>query len=211
MAESTKSLKTQNIPLIGAIAGLDALCIAAITHPDLDFAHLSTISAVRWLSSAAVPVLVMLLTSILPATTKAILVFWRLKDTLPGHRAFSRYARSDPRIDLARLKKSVGEFPVEAREQNSRWYQLFKKVEGDLAVAGASKNWLLSRDLAAMSFLLCFAAPPLLLLAGAGRAEVELCAALFAVQYLVAALVARNQGVSLVTNVLAVHSTKGKI
>jgi hypothetical protein len=45
---------------------------------------------------------------LLSANMKARLVFLRWMYALPGHRAFSKYALADPRIDLARLKKSLG-------------------------------------------------------------------------------------------------------
>src|SRR5712671_5918274 len=49
---------------------------------------------------------------LLSAETKARLVFLRMKDALPGHRAFSKYAASDPRVDISNLKKICGnKFP----------------------------------------------------------------------------------------------------
>ena len=45
---------------------------------------------------------------LLSANMKARLVFLRWRYTLPGHRAFSKYAVSDPRVDIAKLKKAWG-------------------------------------------------------------------------------------------------------
>ena len=46
--------------------------------------------------------------AIYSAGMKARLVFLRWKNALPGHRAFSIYGLSDPRVDMDRIKKSLG-------------------------------------------------------------------------------------------------------
>jgi hypothetical protein len=199
-------IKAQNSRLIWAVVVADALALVGFAFPA------AADQAVTWFASGArlagasiAPVLVLLLTSILPAELKAVLVFWRVRDVLPGHRAFSVYALKDPRIDVARLRAAVGEFPVLARDQNSLWYRLFKQVETDPGVAQAHRHFLLFRDLAALSLLLAIIAPLALYALAAGDVAVWLALALFGSQHLATALAGRFHGVRLVCNVLARH------
>jgi hypothetical protein len=55
---------------------------------------------------------------LLSAELKARLVFLRWKHALPGHRAFSVYAKNDPRIDFVRLQRALGnKLPVDAEAE----------------------------------------------------------------------------------------------
>src|SRR5690606_29990989 len=112
------------------------------------------VAAIRASLAALLPIPVLLLSSLISANHKASLVFWRLKYPLPGSRAFSVHAPADHRIDLENLKGQVGEFPVDERSQNSTWYRLYKRVESEPSVLDSHKNYLLFRDIAAMSMLL---------------------------------------------------------
>jgi hypothetical protein len=136
------------------------------------------------------------------------LIFWRIVAALPAHRAFSKYAEADARINLDTLRKNVGDFPTDSREQNALWYKLFKKVESDPAVAHANKYWLLFRDLAALSLLLAPVAAGALLAIGVGAGLSLAASGLFVAQYAVMAIAARNEAIALVRNVLALHSIK---
>src|SRR5687767_12840190 len=129
--KSAKTFKAQNSRWIWTVVAGDVLALAAIAFP-------STLDqAAAWLASSRIagasiaPLIVLLLTSLLPSSVKAVLVFWRVRDVLPAHRGFSVHAPADPRIDLQRLRAAVGDFPVAPRDQNSVWYRLFKKVEGN--------------------------------------------------------------------------------
>lgn len=200
------ALKAQNASWIWAVVVADALALVG-------FASLAAADQVAsWLASGArlagvsiAPVIVLLLTSILSAELKAALVFWRVRDVLPGHRAFSVYAEKDPRVDITRLRATVGNFPALARDENSLWYRLFKQVEADAGVAQAHRHFLLFRDLAGLSLLLAIIAPLVLYVLAAGEAGRWLAFALFGMQYLATAVAARFHGVRLVCNVLALH------
>jgi len=43
-------------------------------------------------------------------------------------------AQTDTRIDVNALKKNVGAFPSDERDQNSMWYRLYKQVENEVSV-----------------------------------------------------------------------------
>jgi hypothetical protein len=207
-----KSLKAKNILSIWAVLLSDAVGVLALTFPTItENVSASAGAFLRSGLAAVAPVVVFLLTSLLPPHVKAVLVFWRIRDALPGHRAFSLYAFRDPRIDIESLKKNVGQFPDSPRDQNSLWYRLFKKVEGEEAVALAHRQFLLFRDLASISILLIAIAPALLYALGVPSLNIGIVIALFLIQYSATAIAARNHGERLVTNVLAVHSTKPRV
>lgn len=200
------ALKTHNTGWIWTVVVADALTLAAIAFPSAVEQAASWVTSGSRIAGASIaPVAVLLLTSLVPSEAKAILVFWRLRDVLPGHRAFSVYAERDPRVDVDRLRAGVGTFPVVPRDQNAAWYRLFKKVDADPAVAQAHRHFLLFRDLAALSFLLLIAAPILLAVLGASAAMIGASAGVLTVQYFATAIAARFQGVRLVCNVLALH------
>ena len=207
--KADKTLKALNVKSIWAVVVADALILAAAAFPDA-LGNAASIPWGRLLGAAAAPVVVLLLTSLLPSGAKAALVFWRVRHVLPGHRAFSVYAPTDPRIDLQRLRAAVGEFPAPPRDQNSLWYRLLKKVDGEPIVAEAHRYFLLLRDLAALSILLAVLAPASLYLMADEPAAPWIALGLFVVQYFAAAVAARWQGTRLVCNVLALHAAADK-
>lgn len=201
-----KPLKAQNVPWIWAVVVADALAIIAFAYPvALDQAASLLTSGAKLAGVSIAPVLVLLLTSLIPAEVKATLVYWRVKNVLPGSRAFSRYARRDERIDLDALKAKVGEFPRSAKDQNALWYRLFKERDNEPEVVEAHRLFLLFRDLASLSVLLGLVAALVLLLLGATHTAVAMAAAVFGTQYVACAAAARFHGVRLVCNVLALH------
>lgn len=106
------------------------------------------------------------------------------------------------------LTKNVGALPTDPREQNAKWYKLYRQVSADAAVAHAHKLYLMYRDMAAMSLILTPLAPAALWYAGTSPGSRWIAGGLFALQYVVCAIGARHSGTRFVCNVLATHSTK---
>jgi hypothetical protein len=210
---AAKPLKVSNLRAIWGVIIFDVIILTLLElSPQLAGAtSLSNAALFRVAVVGAAPVVVLLLNSLLPASWKAVLVFWRVRHVLPGHRAFSHHAHSDPRIDVAKLQKNVGDFPDAPSEQNAKWYGLMKKVENELAIAHAHGQYLLLRDVAALSLLLATC----LLVAGSfglvSPTTLIGSLGLFSVQFLFAAIGARGQGTGLVTSVLALHSVKRRV
>jgi hypothetical protein len=145
---------------------------------------------------------------LLGTDTKARIVFWRWKDPLPGNRAFSHYAKIDPRIDLRRLKEKFGPLPTKPKDQNALWYRLYKSVEHQGAVLQVHRNYLFTRDYAATALLL---SATLGIASFWTIASVRISLAylgLLMLQYLLARLAARNHGVRFVTTVLAIAAAE---
>lgn len=209
MTTTHRSLKAANLAWLWSLVALDAIALVLLAFPGLLTSEtLKDFAWVRVLVAGIAPVVVLLLTSLLSADNKAVIVFWRQKEALPGHRAFSVYATRDPRINVDALRKNIGTFPDDPREQNSLWFKLYKKVESEVTVAQAHRYYLLFRDLAAMSLLLTPIATLTLYLSGATSTTVWTAFALLSTQYAATALAGKNNGVRFVTNVLTLHSVK---
>jgi len=103
-----------------------------------------------------------ILEGIIYSDLKAILVFWRFKNPLPGHQAFSVIALKDPRINMKKLESLFPDgLPQEPSDQNSKWYKLYRQFSERPIVYDAHKSFLLTRDLAALTIVLmpfCFVA-----------------------------------------------------
>jgi hypothetical protein len=206
---SSKTLKGRNLAWLVATLTLDCLVLLALAFPTaLEGVTPSRMAFIRGTLTAFLPIPTLMLSYLISAEKKAILVFWRLKYPLPGSRAFSQHAPADHRIDLSKLRKHVGEFPTNERDQNAKWFSLYKLVDSDPSVVDSHKNYLLFRDIAAMSLILVILVPVVMYFSGTDNSSVVICGTWFLGQYLVAALAARNSGVRFVQNVLAVHSSR---
>lgn len=206
---SNKTLKGRNLAWLVATLGLDFLVLLVLAfHTAIEDLTPARVTAIRASLTALLPIPVLILSSLISADHKAVLVFWRFKHPLPGSRAFSVHAPADHRIDLAKLKKNVGEFPVNERDQNSKWYGLYKQIDSDPSVMDSHKNYLLFRDIAAMSLLLVPVLPVVMYFSGIDMPRILICATWFLGQYLVTSFAARTTGIRFVQNVLAVHASR---
>lgn len=206
---SSKTLKGRNLAWLVATLVLDCLVLLVWAfHTTVEDLTPTRLAVIRGSLTTLLPIPALILSSLISANVKAILVFWRIKYPLPGSRAFSVHAPADHRIDLTTLQKHVGEFPIGERDQNAKWYGLYKQVDSDPSVADSHKNYLLFRDIAAMSLILVLAVPAVMYFNGIDQSRILICAAWFLGQYLVAAFAARNTGVRFVQNVLAVHASR---
>lgn len=146
---------------------------------------------------------------LLDAGMKARLVFLRWHHALPGHRAFSKYAPTDPRIDMSRLKKAMGnKMPVTPDEQNSAWYRIYKEMESDPAITQVHREFLFTRDYTAFAFLFLmgFGTASLFLVSETKVALIYIGCLLL--QFVAVRQAATTYGVRFVTTVLARKAAK---
>jgi hypothetical protein len=144
------------------------------------------------------------LNGVLSANAKARLVFLRWRNALPGHRAFSQYAGSDPRIDIHALERVLrAPLPKEPAEQNWVWYRLYKTIENDPLILEAHKEFLLTRDFTGLAalFVIFFGSAGFYSIPSIGIAVIYFL--LLIVQFFVVRLAAVHYGIRFVTNVLA--------
>jgi hypothetical protein len=204
-----RSLKSLNFRWHIALATADAILLALFVVPELVTPATATqLGIYRALSAALIPVLVLLIMNVLPSNVKAMLVYWKPLGVLPGCEAFTRHGPADPRVDMSQLKKNVGALPTSPKEQNSRWFKLYKMVENQIEIVAAQKDFLMYRDMAVLSLPLVTLAPLGLYFADASHKAMWGASGLFFVQYLLTATSARHAGERFVCNVLALHSAK---
>lgn len=202
---SSPYLRTQNLRWLCILVALDVAILAiSASIPQLE-EKLHEVSAVaRYGTSAFLPVVLLLLSSLISSAAKDRLVFWRRQHVLPGHRAFSEMIHRDPRIDVDDLRRHIGELPIDPAKQNALWYKLYKTVKHDPIVLESHKLFLLFRDAAAISFLLALAAAALLLVNGLPRAALT-AGAIFLGQYVLSVIASRHHATRFVCNVLVLQ------
>lgn len=143
------------------------------------------------------------LEGVISSDIKAVLVFWRLRNPLPGTRAFSDIAAKDPRIDMNALSRMFsGKFPEEPREQNAAWFSLYKKFGDAKIVLEAHKVFLLTRDLAALTIVLIPISIIGHIVFSTGLAAGLIHTLILLGLYLITAIASRNYGNRFVANVL---------
>ncbi len=201
------SAKKGLLKWLGAFIAFDMAVLAVALVPDWRWGPVEPRVIVNALTTVLCPPMLYLVTSILPAELKAVLVFWRTKYPLPGYWAFSSHMGADSRIDPDAVVARRGPLPSEPEAQQRLWYKIYREHRGEESVLDANRRFLTFRDLATVSFLVAVLAPITLWLFGFGFAGGAV-AAVFAVQYLGACLAARSAGVRLVRTVLAIDGAQ---
>lgn len=148
-------------------------------------------------------IVMLVLQELFPRSVKEVLVFWRLRDRVPGCRAFTGIAPKDPRVDPTDLAVLLSSTPMTPTEQNALWYKWLKATEGDPAIADNHRRFLILRDSAVLLALLTLATPVLLLWPASDPARTLILGGGVLLTYVVMALSARNAAVRLVGNVVA--------
>ena len=150
------SLKTQNLPMLALVIIAQVSVAYGFSIPDFSWSAIEVFSpdtvvmALIMLSAA-------LFSSLLPASVKHQLVFFRLNNVLPGHR-FMQLAAYDPRIDLLGLQHKVMPLmPLNApqEQQNRVWYQhIYQPLQHEPLIKDAHKAFLLWRDSVVVSLVI---------------------------------------------------------
>lgn len=192
------------------IVGVTALVWLALGAP-IAIVRLQDVSLPKWIGSAVAIVLSVLVAAIesIPGDQrKAALIFWRLRDPLPGSRAFEKANLSrDARIDIGRLKNVLGgSLPRTPKDQNSTWYGMFKLLEHHPPIQAMHFDYLLFRDWAWLSLVLAAVAGALALtgtVMGFGAPGLlGIAAGVFVALYLLFRQAASERGSRLVNQVL---------
>ncbi|MFA6962930.1 MAG: hypothetical protein WC205_19410 [Opitutaceae bacterium] len=205
----SKSLKDQNKKWLWIFVSLNAIVFALALSdrpPGVEWieATWQKLSSKTGVAAAVVPFVTLVLGNLIPSLWKARLVFWRIKDPLPGSRVFSEMAKDDPRIDLKRIREAVGgTFPRSAEKQNALWYQLYKKQSDKPTVVTAHREFLLARDMAAVSALLIIAMGFLIMALPAYSQYPLGYLCVLVVMFLLTSIAAQNLGNRFTLNVLA--------
>lgn len=193
---------------LAGFMAFDVVILGALLSTQLDSTQASAVRITGALTTFLAPPALLLLNAIIPQKIKHCLVFWRIEDVLPSHRAFSTHAQDDPRINLQKLKRKLGEFPVSPRDQQDVWFGIYQAHKADAAVVDSHRLFLIFRDLAVLSLEMAIVVPALLCVFGHYFAAVTTLV-VFVAQYLLAAIASRQTGVRLVCTVLSLESHVG--
>ena len=210
--ETGKSLKEQNRWQLWIIVAANSLFLYAVVQANAiraDGLRAAFTDAQNLVPVGLALVIATVLNGLVSADMKARLVFLRWRHALPGHRAFSKYAVRDPRIDVSALEKLHGSpLPVDPVEQNRAWYRLYKTVENDPAVRQVHRDFLLLRDYTGLCavFIAFYGAAGLYAIPSMKTAMIYLL--VLVGQYAVVRQAASNYGVRMVTTVLARRAAK---
>jgi hypothetical protein len=202
------NLKSQNITSLWMLLSFNVLMLMIVFFAE-NFKNIETnyqsFINIRLGGIVIAPLVIFILNGIISSNQKASLIFFRLKDILPGCRAFSEHAPSDYRIDITKLSEKYGELPSSGKEQNVLWYKIYKTHSNNPAILKSHKDFLLARDLTSLSFLfLIVLGLPSLFFATITFKWVYFLILL--VQYFILLILARNHGYRFVVNVLAEES-----
>lgn len=214
MTEESKTLKSQNWKYIIPYVGLHLLAFYVLTSgaeigwtlQGKNFWQLAetAIKSTGW--TAGLGFLAIILNGQFGDHLKAVIVFLRPQHPLPGCRAFSHYQYRDPRVNPQILQSRYGNFPTDPENQNRLWYRIYKKHEDQPSVEDAHGNYLLTRDLTALSaiFFVVLGSMSILLIQEPNRRAYYIIA--LAVLYVITSNATRKYGCRFVTNVLAIET-----
>jgi hypothetical protein len=163
----------------------------------------SNLVDLRHVVSLALPLATLILDGLLSPDLKAVLVFWRWKNVLPAHEAYTVHGEKDSRVDMAALEEAYGPLPSDSAEQNRHWYKLSKAMEDRASVDEAHYTSLLTRDLTSLSFGLLVVSAALAVFFRVGGWQWVVLVSAQALLYLALSQVAKNKGIRFVTTVLA--------
>lgn len=148
-------------------------------------------------------ILIIVLEGILKNSVKEFLVFWRFKNRLPGHRAFSHIGPGDPRIDMEKVRQLFPRgIPVDPKEQNREWFRLYRHYQDELQVFHSHKVFLLTRDLTSLTVLFIPLAILGHFLIGSDSPMLVYHLLIIVVLFIVISSTARNYGERFVANIL---------
>jgi hypothetical protein len=209
--QGAKTLQNENsIKRYSFIAVHFVIVYILIIYKDFSMEKVGSIySAVMNPKSAfsfLIPLICIILNGIVSSKAKESIVFWRFRNALPGCRVFTILAKNDDRIDLLKLKDMYGKLPINPRAQNVLWYSIYKKHSTEPRILDAQRNYLLARDLTAISFILMFSLPVCLWLASVPAAILLKYLAIAIIQFLLIGTSARHFGERFACTVLAIES-----
>lgn len=204
-------LKDQNALRLYTIVAANFALFFATQRASALFAGDWSDALANWQSIAPVAlglVLVGIVNAQVSSDAKAQLVYMRHRDPLPGCEAFTRWARSDPRVDMGALEAAYGPLPTSPAEQNRLWYRLFKTFEDDGGVTHAHKESLFTRDYTFLAALMIIVLGGAAIITFTGVTKTLLYIAVLIGQFVLAGRAARHHGRRLVCTVLAVAGVK---
>lgn len=206
------SLKTQNIPMIILYVLFNtSIFYIFYKNDNFDFNNIQNVfndlSKKDGIMFILLPIFLVIIQGLIPPKIKEIIIFWKIKNRLPGCQAFSKYLYEDNRIDKKKLMEKYGKFPKKEEKQNKLWYLIYKDVSSDAGIVKAHKDYLLTRELTILTIFF-FIFPIILLYFDTNIKTLFLFIIFLILEYLIIRYSSKNYAIRFVTNVLALASTK---
>lgn len=200
------ALHTRNIPLITAFVILNYIAFAYINQLPWEFFREVKIDSKGLvlqnpLLAVAVHLSILVLSFVIPVNIKNVIVFWCLKNPLPGCRVFTELICKDHRIDIKELENKYGKLPTDPREQNTLWYKIYKDRQNEKIVLSSHGKWLLFREIASIALIFALLLSPISGVIGCNTAS-AIYSVLLIMQYLLLRRAAVNAAERFTCNVL---------
>lgn len=141
-----------------------------------------------------------------PRNIKEVLVFWRLTDRLPGHRAYTEVCVGDTRIPAVYLEKVCRQHGTAHSAQNAFWYKSYQKCRSDPRVKHENYRYILWRDMNVFCVLLSVLNLVLFAIGYLDENDLVIMSSICGVCVVLCVGAARNAAVALVRNVVAIKS-----
>lgn len=205
-------LKVQNMPTILTFIVMNIALLIAIISSKTGI--LSEFNSVYFeINEASIitvvsPLFIFVALNMINPDLKAIIVFWKVKNPLPGSYVFSSLIDKDKRIDTQELKSKIGEFPIISDDQNALWYRLYRTVSTSLYVEPSHKKFLLGRELVVLSAEILFVFPLVYLKLAADNHHIYLYIFILIFQYLILCIATQNIGKRFACNVLVEYNAQ---
>lgn len=199
------SLKDMNRPALGLVllANISIYMTALSGRLAVD-AWIETLTNIQELvPMLGISILAGIINAQIGHVNKARLVFWRWSHPLPGSRAFTEYARTDPRVNQDALVRCQVPLPTAPEEQNALWYKWYRECHTEASIRQVHREYLFSRDYTGFSFILLLGLSPVAFWQVPSIGVAITYAAVLLLQYLVIRRAARNHGERFITSVLA--------
>jgi hypothetical protein len=204
-----KNLKQSNVVNLWLFFTFNVVLFLLFFYPEFTKIFSSDLKNLLTFRSSGIvvaPIILFVINGLLTSDQKAFLVYWKLRDTLPGHRAFTKYALEDPRVELNRLNQLHGPLPRIPKAQNVLWYKIYRTNKDEFTVRNSHKAFLLGRDLCVQAFLFLLLSVGMLFFSNVDHPWVY-CVIVVG-EFMLMIRLAQNHGRQFVRNVLAVESTK---
>jgi len=200
------TLNTRNLPLITAFVVLNYIAFAYVN--DLSWQFLSVVKIANDvlifqnpLTAVGIHLSILILCFILPSDIKNVIIFWRLKNPLPGCRVFTEMICKDPRININELENKYGKLPTDPREQNALWYKIYKEKQNEKILLSSHGKWLLFREITSVALIFALLLSPVSGLISCNKIS-AIYSILLIMQYLLLRRTAINTAERFVCNVL---------
>lgn len=212
-----KSLKHQNVWLLNIAVLLHVLVFLwVIVRPirllelgqDELFETAQSLLGPGAISLGVICILRLVLLGMLPSALRDSIVHWRVLYPLPGSRAFTKYGKVDPRVDMKKLETMHSSLPIDPEAQDRLFYAIYRKHKNETGVLDAHKSYLAMREISVLNLLFLGSLSPLAGYVLGSFQDVIGYVSVMVLAFVSTCYAAQQYGRRMVENVLAAESAE---